>query len=102
MSCPNQKIIATIYNKKGHIISVGKNSYIKTHPMQAKLAEEAGFPECKYLHAEIDALIRCRGTPYKIKVERRGKNGKLCLAKPCPICELAIKNAKIKFVEYSV
>jgi deoxycytidylate deaminase len=102
MSCKNQNIVATVFDKKGRVLSVGKNSYDKTHPFQASLAEECGFPERKFLHAEIDALIRCRGTPYRIKVERFRKNGKLGLAKPCPICELAIKRAKIKFVEYSV
>jgi len=97
-----QKITAIVFDRRGKILSRGENSYVKTHPYQALLAEKVGHPERKYLHAEIDALIKCRGTPYKIKVERRNNRGQLQLAKPCPVCELAIKKAGIKFVEYSI
>lgn len=95
-------ITATIYDKKGRILSVGHNSYKKSHPEQAKYAARVGQPERLYLHAEISALVKCRGTPHKIRVERIDKKGEFKLAKPCPICELAIKEAGIKFVEYTV
>jgi deoxycytidylate deaminase len=97
-----QKITATIYDRKGRVLSVGQNSYHKTHPRQAELAERVGQPDRKYLHAEISALVRCRGKPHKIQIERRDKTGRLQLAKPCAICQLAIREAGIKFVEYSV
>lgn len=96
------EITATIFDKKGRVLSVGKNSYTKTHPYQAEMARVAGQPEKQFLHAEIDALIRCRGEPYKIKVERVNKKGKYMLAKPCSICELAIKRAGVKFIEFSI
>jgi deoxycytidylate deaminase len=96
-----QFITATIYDKKGRLLSTGHNSYIKTHPMQARLAAEIGDPLKTFLHAEIDAIIKCKGKPHKIKIERKNKQGRLGLAKPCPICELAIKRAKIKYIEYS-
>jgi deoxycytidylate deaminase len=96
-------ITATIYNKRGKIISKGVNSYVKTHPKQAKAAKAVGDPERIYLHAEIDALIACRfEIPYKIKIERYDIKGNPKNAKPCPICELAIKKAGIRFVEYTM
>ena len=97
-----QSIKATVYDKRGRVLSVGVNSYVKTHPRQAELAAQLGTPQKQFLHAEVAALVRCRGTPYRISVERRDKKGKLMLAKPCPICERAIKEAGVKFIEYSV
>jgi deoxycytidylate deaminase len=97
-----QKITATVYDRRGRVLSIGTNSYEKTHPRQAFLARRVGMPERQYLHAEISALVKCRGKPYRIAVERRDKNGTLQLAKPCAICELAIKEAGIKFVQYSI
>ncbi len=84
------------------MLSIGQNSYIKTHPRQATHAKKVGEPERIYLHAEISALIKCRGKPYKIKVERKNKEGQYMMAKPCPVCEHAIKESGIKFVEYSL
>ena len=101
MSETRQQITATIYDKRGRILSSGKNSYVKTHPYQSRLAKEVGSPEKEFLHAEIAALIRCRGKAHKIKIVRVDNDGKLKLAKPCPICELAIMRAKIKYIEYS-
>lgn len=96
-------ITATIYDKRGRILSEGVNSYTKTHPKQAEYAKRMGDPDRIFLHAEIAALVKCnRGIPYKIKIVRKLKNGQLGLAKPCPICNAAIKEAGIKFVEYSI
>jgi len=93
---------STIYDKKGRVLSVGHNNYEKTHPYQAKLAKIAGNPKQIVLHSEIDALIKCRGEPYKIKIERYAADGSPKMAAPCPICQLAIKRAGIKFIEYTV
>ena len=97
-----QFLTATIFDKRGRVLSVGHNSYDKTHPRQAKYAARVGCSEKMYLHAEISALIKCREKPHKILIERKDRAGNFKLAKPCPICELAIKEAGIKFVEYSV
>jgi deoxycytidylate deaminase len=102
VSKTRQHITAVIYDKRGRVLSTGHNQYLKTHPMQAKYAAKAGQPYRQYLHAEISALIKCRGEPYKISIERKNKQGQLVLAKPCPVCELALKEAGVKFVEYSV
>ena len=39
---------------------MGRNRYTKSHPLQAKLAREAGLHEKIFLHAEIEALVKLR------------------------------------------
>ena len=100
-----QDITATVFDKKGRILSYSKNSYIKTHSRMKILAEKSGCNENKiYLHAEVRAIIKALkvGVPYKISVERYYKNGMPALSKPCKICELAIKEAGIRVVEYTI
>lgn len=82
-------------------MSIGYNSYCKTHPKQYYYAMKVGLSEKCYLHAEIDALIRCREKPYRMVIERYGKDGRPMLAKPCPICEEAIKDYDVKIVEFT-
>lgn len=95
-------ITATIYDKKGKVLSVGVNSYVKSHPKQQHFANLARLPEKSFLHAEIAALVKLRhGMAHKIKIERYGKSGQPLNAEPCPICKLAIKEAGIKFIEYT-
>lgn len=98
-----QDITAIIYSKKGKVLSVGKNSYVKTHPKQAKHAHKVGLPEKIFLHAEIDAIIRCKNLnkAHKIVVTRITKRGRYGNAKPCPICSSAIQEAGIEVVEWS-
>ena len=96
------KITATVYDRKGRVLSVGHNSYTKTHPKQAHYAMIAGREHNVFLHAEVDALVKCKGIAHKIKIERYGRDGNPRDAKPCPICELAIKEAGIRFIEYTV
>lgn len=98
-----QEITAFIYDKRGKVLSVGKNSYIKTHPLQAKHAKKVGEDHRVFLHAEIAAIARCRDLDraHKILVVRYGKDGQPMLAKPCKVCESAISAANIKFVEHT-
>lgn len=103
MAFKRQSLTATTYDKRGRVIAVGYNSYTQTHPKQKELACKAGLPEKEYLHAELSSIIKSKGKAiHKIKIERYDKNGNPKLAKPCPICELAIKQANIKFIEYTV
>ena len=51
-------ITAIIYDRRGAVLSLGKNSYHKTHPLQAHYAAVAGEPHKMFLHAEIDAIIQ--------------------------------------------
>jgi tRNA(Arg) A34 adenosine deaminase TadA len=85
-------ILAKCYDKQGRLLSAAFNSYTKTHPLQAYFAKKVGHDDCEYLHAEIAALIKAKGkTVHHITVERYGNHGQPLLAKPCPICEEAIK-----------
>lgn len=104
MSSGKHNITAIIFDKKGRILSIGQNSYIKTHPKQAKHAKAVGFPEKQFLHAEIAAIIRCRdlSRAYKIVVTRINRKGQTAMAKPCLVCESAIEEAGIKNVEWTI
>ena len=65
------EIKATCYDKRGKIISVGYNSYKKSHPIQSHFARLACLPEKVYLHAEIAALLKARDKKVEnIKIER--------------------------------
>lgn len=96
-------LTAIIYDKKGKVLSIGQNSYIKTHPLQAKHAKKMGEPMKVYPHAEINAIIRCKdiSKAHKIVVTRFHSNGKPANAKPCKICMSAIAKTNIKYVEHS-
>lgn len=103
MSKKRYNISAIIYDKKGRILSIGKNSYIKTHPRQAYYAEKVGLPRKIFLHAEIHAIVKCRNIEkaHKIVVLRFDSRGNPVNAKPCPVCESAIKETGIKIIEYT-
>lgn len=73
-------------------MSIGINSYDKTHPVQKYFAEKAGKPECEFLHAEIDAILKAKGAHiHTLVIERHNKEGQPLNAAPCPICQEAIK-----------
>lgn len=98
-----QEITAVIYDRKGRVLSIGKNSYVKTHTLQAKHAEKVGLPDKQYLHAEIHAITKCKdlSKAHKILVTRYGKAGQPLLAKPCPVCQSALDAVGISLVEYT-
>lgn len=98
-----QNITATIYNKRGQVLSIGKNSYIKTHPFQAHHAKLVGQEHKIFLHAEIDAIIKCRHLEkaYRIVVTRVSALGKFKNAKPCEICKSAIMSTRIRHIEHT-
>lgn len=91
-------ITAVIYDKRGRVLSIGQNSYTKTHPMQFRHAKKMGEPYKQYLHAEVHAIVRCADLKkaHTIAVYRYNSEGEPVLAKPCPICMSAIKAAGIK------
>lgn len=97
-------LVAFIKDRKGKILSIGKNSYIKTHPMMFKLALSNGDldPKKIFIHAEIDAIIKCRhlDIAYSLEVYRVSKSGKYLSSKPCPICMSGIKASPIKKIGY--
>lgn len=102
---PNRHVItAIIYDKKGNILSIGKNSYVKTHTLQAHYAKKVGQPDRQFLHAEIHALARCKSlkSAHRIMVSRFGRGGEARLAKPCKICLTALQEmTSIRHIEWT-
>jgi tRNA(Arg) A34 adenosine deaminase TadA len=98
-----QEITAVIYDKRGRILSIGKNSYLKSHPYQAKLATEQGEENKIFLHAEIHAIVKCKelDKAHKIMIFRFNRDGNPVLAAPCRICASAIKLTNIKYIEHT-
>jgi deoxycytidylate deaminase len=98
-----QDMTAIIYDKRGRVLSIGKNNYTKSHPLQARYSKMVGEEKKIYLHAEIAAIIRCRNLEraHKIFVARAGKDGGYAMAKPCPACMTAIKESGIKIIEHT-
>lgn len=94
-------VVAFALDKKGRLLSTGFNSYVKTHPYQKRCARKAGDQFKQYLHAEISAIIKAKQQVHSLVVIRISKAGDFMLAKPCPICYLAIGEAGIKNVYYS-
>lgn len=103
MSKARFDITAIIYDKRGRVLSIGKNSYVKTHPLQHHHACKVGLPEKQFLHAEIHAISRCKklDRAHRISVMRFDAKGKPSNAKPCPVCESAIRAAGISIVEHT-
>lgn len=96
-------ITALIYDKRGQVLSVGKNSYVKTHPLQAQYARRAGEPHKVFLHAEVDAIVKCRDLTraHKIVIFRFKEDGSPAVAKPCCVCAEAIAKTPIKIIEHT-
>ena len=97
------RVAAIILDKKDRIVSWGVNSYSQTHPIMAKYAKVCGNDLKVFIHAEVSALIKSKGKGYKIFVCRIDNSDRVCIAKPCPICEMAIKeHGGIKVIEYTI
>ena len=83
---------AVIYDKKGNILSIGRNipHYCPSYPSLL-------------LHAEADAILKCKRLELKnanILVVRVSKN-KLRNSKPCSHCMSMISAVGIKHIYYS-
>lgn len=96
-------LTAIIYDKRGRVLSIGKNSYVKTHPLQVKYAIRMKKEHSIYLHAEIHAITRCTylERAHKIVITRVNRKGDFMNAKPCDICMAAISETPIKHIEYT-
>lgn len=95
---------AIIYDKRGRVLSIGQNSYTKTHTIMAKHACKVGLPEKTFQHAECNAIVRCRDLDkaHKIAVFRYNKQGKPVNAKPCPVCMSLIRETGIKEITWTM
>lgn len=98
-----QQITAIIYDRRGRVLSIGQNSYVKTHPLQAHHAQKVGLDDKIFLHAEIAAITRCPdlSRAYRILVTRYDSRGNPVLAKPCPVCASAIAATQIRHIEHT-
>lgn len=98
MATKKYEITAFIYDRKGNILSIGKNSYVKTHPLQAMHAKACGLEEKIFMHAEINAIAKCRdlSKAYRMVVTRFDAEGKERNAKPCRICSRALSFTGIR------
>lgn len=96
-------ITAIIYDKRGSVLSIGKNSYVKTHTLQAKYANQVGEPHKVFLHAEIHAIVKCFNLDkaHKISIFRYSDAGQAVLAKPCKICLAAISKTNIRVIQHT-
>lgn len=98
-----QNLTAVITDKRGRILSIGQNSYIKTHPLQAHYARKTGNEHKVFLHAEIAAIVKCKdlSKAHKISIFRYNSKGKPMNAKPCSICQMGIEAAGIFNIEHT-
>lgn len=96
-------ITAIIYDKRGRVLSIGRNSYTKTHPLQFKYAKKVGTRDKIYIHAELDAVLKCPNLEraHKIVVFRYDNDGNEANAKPCAVCQEMLSHTKIKIVEHT-
>ncbi len=88
MSKHGYEFTAFILDKKGRVISIGKNSYTKTHPIQAKAASSVGLPKKIFLHAEVAALVKLKdiNKAHSVRVIRHYRSIGNIEVSPCPIC----------------
>lgn len=96
-------LTAIIYDRKGRPISIGQNSYTKTHPLMAKISKTTGQPNRIFLHAEVAALVKLKDwrRAYKLVVSRYNSFGEPVMARPCTSCQHLIKLAGINYVEHT-
>jgi len=100
-SSPSKKKVGALLLNRSRVVVSATNLETKSHPTQAKFAQRVGLCEKIYLHAEIAALVKCREECDTIVVARVNPQGKLRMARPCPICELALKEAGISKIHYT-
>ena len=93
------RIGCIITDKRGRIVSTGINQR-KTHPMQSRFSKMVNR-EKHFLHAEIAALVKCRKHPHTMYIGRLKKDDTAGLARPCPVCMAAIKEAGVKVIIYT-
>ena len=91
-------ITALAYDKRGKLLAIGRNSYVKTHPLQAKFSKKANKAEAVYLHAETAAMLKARSKVYELRVFRYDRDGNPVLSKPCDACQLMLKAFGVKKV----
>lgn len=95
-------LTASIFDKRGRLLAIGRNSYVKTHPLQAQVNSKIGKKQA-FLHAEVAALVKVKdwSKAHRIVITRFNRNGDPVCARPCEACQYAIKLAGIKRIEHT-
>jgi deoxycytidylate deaminase len=101
LSSTSRRKVGCILLRKGRIVVSSTNVQGKTHPLQLDFAIRAGEPSRTSLHAEIRALIKTRTQCDTLIVGRVNGKGEFCMSKPCPVCQLAIRESGIMSIYYS-
>ena len=92
-----------ITDKRNRVVSVGYNSYTKSHPQQQRWGELTGNPHMCYVHSEFSALKKDKHKKgYKIYIARVDSENRPVYSKPCKACEEMLKNSHLKAVEYTL
>ena len=98
-------VAAIITDRQGKVLSIGQNSYEKTHPTQAMWAQLVERSEKVYLHAEMESIIKNKNSHrgvFMYVARVRVKDGRMGLAKPCKTCTVAIlKGSNVERVYYT-
>ena len=94
-------IAAATLDRQGKLIAIGLNSSVKTHPLMQHYCTKIHNQYKIFLHAEISALVRSQREVHTLIVMRLNKAGQIALAKPCPLCQMAIRDAGIKKTYYT-
>ena len=90
--------VAAILKRKGCVVRVGENTD-KTHPKFKRQYPDGTW--ASHMHAEMNVL-RFAQPGDEIEVIRFSKCGdQRTMAKPCKLCQEAIKRAGIKKVKYT-
>lgn len=98
-----QDITAIIFDKRGRVLSIGQNSYVKTHPIQMMHAKRVNEQDKIFLHAEVAAIVKCKNLKdaHSMFIARWYKNGEPANATPCKVCMSAISSTNIKIINHT-
>lgn len=96
-------VTAIIYDRKGKVLSVGKNNYTKSHPLQARHAGLCNVPYKIFLHAEVHAVTQLSyfQVAHSILVSRYNSKGEPVNARPCSICKSLLDEVGIREIRHT-
>lgn len=99
-------IYAVISDRNNRILSEARNDYNQSCSTQRYYSMKVGMHPKKFNHAECHAIHKLRtedlDKAYRINIVRIDRNGEVTNSKPCPICEEAIRDIGIKYIEYTI
>lgn len=91
--------VGAVLVRHGKPISVGRNIPNKSHALIRR------YSRFQMIHAEIDCMVgidRHLLNGSTMYVYREHSDGTVAMSKPCPICEMFLRNYGVKKVFYTV